>query len=394
MRVAVFAIALVIRLIAIEVTGANRIAFGDARDYAAHAASICTEQTYPERGTLPFFRAPGLPFFIVAATACHPGSVRAIKYGLALCDALTCVLIASIALLLFGRCAAWLAALGGTIHPVFIASVCDVRTEPLFMLLITLALWLLLLRREVPAGVTTALAALTRPAALLCIPLFALFRPRRAAAFAIAALLTLTPWTARNLIRFHEVIIINDAGGFSFWRGTAPETIAITNELNRAEYRDKAERFELNTVVAATQSVDRVAHSPAERSRAFRGLALRNIAGARREEALFTLEKAWLYWRPWLNPQEYSPRIVAASALFFIPLYILGAIGIASDRERRTAIIALFAVMWLAHLPYQIGLRLRLPFTDPLMLVFAASVLCKRYERADTSGPPAGRESP
>src|SRR5262249_57731179 len=102
-KIAIGAIALVIRLIAIEFSGPDRVAFGDGPDYIAHAQSLCERQRYPDRGNLPFFRAPGLPFFIAAATACHPSSVRAIKYALALCDALTCVLIALIAFMLFGQ---------------------------------------------------------------------------------------------------------------------------------------------------------------------------------------------------------------------------------------------------------------------------------------------------
>ena len=391
-RLAVFAIALTIRLIAIEVSGANRTQFGDAADYIAHADVLCAEHRYPERGALPFFRAPGLPFFITAATACHPHNVRAVKYALAACDAGTCAIIASIALLLFpprreGERAfpAWLAGIGAALHPIFIAGVCDVRSEPLFMFFLTLAMWLLLRERQVEAGVATALAALTRPSALLCIPLFALFRPRRALPLVAAAVLTLAPWTIRNLIRFHEPIVVNDAGGFSFWRGTAPETIAITNELDRAAYRDKANRFELFTVSAATQQIDRIAHSPTARSRAFRRLAFANIREHLGEEITYTLEKAWLYWRPWLNPQEYSARIVAASALFFIPLYVLGIVGLSGSPSLRRAIVIFFAAMWLAHLPYQIGLRLRIPFTDPLLLVFAASALCRGYARGRTA---------
>src|SRR5579862_9532143 len=109
LRIVVFAIALAIRLIAIEITGANQISFGDGPDYIASARALCEQHSYPDRGNLPFFRAPGLPFFIAAVTACHTSATRAIKYALAACDAWTCVLITSIAFILFGRTVAWVA---------------------------------------------------------------------------------------------------------------------------------------------------------------------------------------------------------------------------------------------------------------------------------------------
>src|SRR5204863_9215522 len=165
-RIAVFAIALGIRLIAIEVSGPNRVAFGDGPDYIAHAQSLCERNAYPDRGNLPFFRAPGLPFFIAGVTACHPTAVRLIKYALAACDALTCVLIASIAFILFGRQVSWIAGRIGAVHPIFVASVCDIRSEPLFMLLLTASIYYLLRDSTARAGIAVALAALTRPSAL------------------------------------------------------------------------------------------------------------------------------------------------------------------------------------------------------------------------------------
>src|SRR5439155_26800734 len=107
----------------------------------------------------------------------------------------------------------------------------------------------------------------TRPSALLCIPLFALFRPRRALPLLIAAALTLAPWAVRNFVRYHELIVITDAGGFSFWRGSHPETIAITNEHDPAAYQREAWHFETQTVAENAREIEVLAHTPASRSR-------------------------------------------------------------------------------------------------------------------------------
>src|SRR5205814_911052 len=103
-----------------------------------------------------------------------------------------------------------------------------------FMMLMTLAILLLLRRRPALSGIALGLAALTRPVALIGIPLFALFlgapaarrlvrrRPAGEAAggpaagpaalLFFAALLTIAPWTIRNFVHYHRLIVINDAG--------------------------------------------------------------------------------------------------------------------------------------------------------------------------------------
>ena len=99
MRIGLFILALAVRIIAIEATGAGQIRFGDAGDYIETARSICEKQVYPERGNLPFFRPPGLPFFIAGVTACDPSRIRLMKYALAAVDAGTVLVIFELALL-------------------------------------------------------------------------------------------------------------------------------------------------------------------------------------------------------------------------------------------------------------------------------------------------------
>jgi len=365
LRLAIFATALAVRLISIEVAGAERVRFGDGLDYIDAARSLCVAHVYPARGNLPFFRAPGLPFFIDGVTACHPDAVRPIKYALAACDALTCVLIA----MLFGR-TRWLAGLIAALNPFFIASVCDVRSEPLFMLLLTAAIWLLLRRREALSGVALALAALTRPSALIAIPLFALFRPKRGVVLLIAAALTLAPWTIRNSVRFHELIVVNDAGGYNLWRGSNPELIRIESMPGGDAYREAMIRFESHPPLASSGELTR--------------MAIGEMRAHPRETIAFTLRKAWFYWRPWLNPQEYDAWLVVASGVYNLLLFVFGAIGVARSPLRR-AVIIFFTVMWLAHLPFQVVMRFRIPFTDPLLIAFAACALRRERADADTS---------
>lgn len=393
MRIGLFIVALLIRIAAIEATGATAITFGDAGDYVATARSICSQQVYPERGNLPFFRPPGLPFFIAGVTLCEPTRTRVIKYALAATDAATVVVIFELGAMLFGGLAGLLAGIGSAFYPFFIFSTTDVRSEPLFMLLLTLAI-LLLLRGNAPgSGVALALAALTRPTALLCLPLFALFAGRKKAVpLLIAGALTLAPWMARNYLRFGEIIVVNDAASYSVWHASHPETRRIYAADTRAEFKRRELEFETKTIHAVATQVAARASSPITRDAEWRRMAIEDFRREPAESIRFMLRKAGYYWRPWLNPIEHGRGAVIASAVILIALYVLGFIGIFRHRLR-WAVLIYFVVIWLAHVPHQVVMRYRIPFTDPLLLVFAAYTICgwgypKSIREDDTSANP------
>jgi len=410
MRTTVFIFALLIRIAAIEATGAQAIAFGDGPDYVATARSVCTHHGYPERGNLPFFRAPGLPFFIAGVTACQPSRTRAVKYGLAVCDALSVLLIFIIAkdlwaigrvirrspfdvrdvdLIAAPRGAALCAGVLAALHPFFIGGVTDIRSEPLFMMLLLAAMLLVLRDRPALAGIALGLAALTRPTALLCIPLFALFvalRTRalqRGALLVLTALLALAPWMARNYLRFHEVIPVNDAAGFNIWRGTRPDLLAAIETHDPKQFAIRSQRFESQTVSEAAKLVDARASTPAARDREWRRMAIENLRRDRSFAIKVTLKKAALFWRPWLHPAEHGPKARLVSVIVVLGLYVLAAIGmfLYPDRKLVVAVLLFFTVMWLAHVPYFPTIRLRAPLTDPLLIVFAGGAVAAIWTR-------------
>src|SRR4051794_11276480 len=93
----IFLLALLLRWTAIEVAGPRRDAFGDSEDYVAAARSICKGEGLPDRGNLPFFRAPLLPAFLALSTGCSTENIRGAQYLLAVCDSLTVVIIGALA---------------------------------------------------------------------------------------------------------------------------------------------------------------------------------------------------------------------------------------------------------------------------------------------------------
>jgi len=380
---ALVVVAFAVRIAAIAAFGFERVEFGDARDYLDTAGALCATGSYPAQGNLPFFRAPGLPFFIAAVTACHPQNVVLVKLALTLVDSLTVALIVALSFaLLRSPAAALLAGLAAAFHPLFIVGVTDIRTEPLFMFFFWSAATLVAAFRPaaaspplpkrrlaspqpiVLAGACLAMATLTRPVTLIFVPLF-LLATRKRMLFALGFVAVLLPWTARNYARYGEVILINNAGGYSLWRGTHPEMARIYDIDDRDAFHRASIEFEEQITKPATRKF----RSSAE----WRDDALANIRKHPRLEAKFALKKALLYWRPWLNPQEYSTRVVMVSGIAFVALYALAILGFA--RMPRTMVLwiaAFFVLGWLAHIPHQVVARFRYPLTDPLLLIAAA----------------------
>jgi hypothetical protein len=368
--------AFLIRLGAIGVFGFDRLEFGDARDYLATASSLCEAGVYPAQGNLPFFRAPGLPFFIVLATACEPQHVAAVKIALALIDSLTVALIVLLSFAVYSSLqGAILAGLAAACDPLFIACVTDIRSEPLFMFFLVASLFALRKRAGGWSGATLALAALTRPIALIFAPLFLLAfgRRRNGLAFIAAFALTLAPWVIRNDARYGELIVVNDAAGYNLWRGTHPEMARLYAIRDHDEFRRASVNFEQHDTLPTMQQINAIAKTPRARSAAWRRAAFANINMNPRLEAAFALKKAWLYWRPWLNPQEFNTRVVILSGIFTAALYALALCGLArTERPVVLWIIAFFVIGWIVHIPNQVVTRFRYPLTDPLLLIAAA----------------------
>jgi hypothetical protein len=193
----------------------------------------------------------------------------------------------------------------------------------------------------------------------------------------LTALLALAPWTARNYLRFHEVIPVNDAAGFNMWRGTRPDLLAAIETRDPRQFAIRSQRFESQTVSEAARMVDARASTPAARDREWRRMAMENLRRDRSFAVNVTLLKAAGFWRPWLHPAEHGPKARLLSIVVVLGLYVLAAIGmfLYPDRKLVVAVLLFFAVMWLAHVPYFPTIRLRAPLTDPLLIVFAGGAV-------------------
>ncbi|MEO8197287.1 MAG: glycosyltransferase family 39 protein [Thermoanaerobaculia bacterium] len=399
----VLVVALVARLVAIAAVGFDRLDFGDAHDYRAFAAAICAGEGYPERGNLPFFRAPGLPFFIALATACETEArVGWAKVALAIVDTLNVGLIFLLARRFgLGRRLALAVAAAAALHPFFVAQVTDLRSEPLAMVLTTLSLVLLLRYRTsrglgslFASGAALGFAALVRPPSLVALVAWMVFvwidsagapvraRALRAAAVGLGLVLVVLPWTARNRERFGEWLLINDAAGYNFWRSTLPELDRLLATSDPQEFERSAVYLEGELTERVAREATRAAATPGARERWYWHRGFEQIGTHPGRWARLLLRDAVDFWRPWLDPVARGWRMAIASGLLLVPLFLLAARGLLrlrlEDRSLAILVIVLFVVITVAHSPFQAIVRYRLPLAEPLLMVLAARGIARR----------------
>ena len=206
-----------------------------------------------------FSRPPLFPLVLAAFYAVLPDSVYVAAAVQAALGALTCLLCGAVARALWGERAGWAALVLAGVYPPFIYYSSYAMTETLSSLL-TAALILALVgvareadgpkgraaARAGAAGVLLGLSALCRPAMLVGFALVTVWavaalrcdRLRRlmlAGTLLGTAVLTVTPWTARNCLSARAFFPVTNLGGYVFWLGNNDDNFRAYASLS---YRD------------------------------------------------------------------------------------------------------------------------------------------------------------
>jgi hypothetical protein len=239
----------------------------------------------------------------------------------------------------------------------------------------------------VTGGVLCGLAALTRETALPVAPLAALWLAwpgrdkaarARGAAFLLAAVLTVVPWTARNWIVFRAFVPVSTFGPLNLWQGNAG--------LDRDElYRQ-------------SDSVD----GP---------IAQYRLAWARATEVIRARQPTWIFeklwaelpafFEPWSEAQSfiedgvYGPvgktgRRIARVVLVapYMAVVLLGVPALALFRWTRSrALLVLFSAYYVAlHVVAYGAHRFHLPLL-PILLVWAAALWAPGAQEEEARAP-------
>jgi 4-amino-4-deoxy-L-arabinose transferase-like glycosyltransferase len=386
-----FLLALAARLVAIAHFGFSTVRFGDAPAYLSAARELVRTGSYP-RATEPFyFRAPGYPFFLVAATLGHPDRIAAAKVANAILGSASVLLLAALSARLFRRQA--LAIATGTaaaLHPGFLFLSADVQSEPLFLLLLLGAGFLLLAAVDRPssnlavaAGLALALAALTRPSALALLPLAAapLFdrryplraRGHLAASALLGFLFALAPWTLRNARVYHEFLPINDAGGSAFYQGNSDWMVRFYELQTPDQYRRWSQAM-FADLERQTRAIDASSGgSPAAKSRYFVRKTFEERRGDPAGWAKLLLRKAWDWLRPYPNPLFWPAWVVWAIGALYALITILAFVGLAVAPRPgvRLFVLAYLALTLASHVALIVVWRYRIPYWDPVLILYS-----------------------
>jgi 4-amino-4-deoxy-L-arabinose transferase-like glycosyltransferase len=378
----------------------------DERDYLALGANLAAGRGFvaewPGESRAPredsFARPPLYPVSLAPLLALDAG-VRAgtrptevptvVKAAQAALGALAIWLIASLTRRAAGeRAAAWAAWLAAA-HPPFVWLSAFALTEVLYLPLalgVALALGRVTDADRVQAngvwhaaiaGALAGLAILTRPTALFVLAIaggWLAWRRRwlAAAAFVLAALVVVAPWTMRNARLHGRLVIVAASGGVNFWTGNHPLAIGEGD-------------LAANPAIKAANLAFRAAHP---------GLTPEQL-----EPLYYADAFAWIRSSPgeaaWLLARKLFYSIVPAgpsyrlhSALYIwgtvLPYVVLLPLGIAGGNGLRRAALPPRALWWLALSALVSGLvffpheRYRVPAIDPVLIVTASAWIASR----------------
>ncbi|MDQ2978710.1 MAG: glycosyltransferase family 39 protein [Acidobacteriota bacterium] len=390
---AIFLLALAARLAAVTWAGWSTVAFGDGPAYLFAARELVRTGHYPIATEAFYFRAPGYPVFLAAVTLGRPDRIAAAKAANVSLGALAVLVLAALSARVFRRRGLAIATgLAAAVHPGLVSLSRDIASEPLFLLLLLAAGFLLLAATDRPssnlalaAGIATALAALTRPSALVLIPflaapLFDRHHPMRArlhiaASALLGFALALAPWTIRNAAVFHEFVPVNDAAASAFYQGNSDWMVRFYRLRSHAEYLAWSRAMFSDLEGQTAQLAREGRSSVSARARYFVAKTFAERAQDPAGWARLLLRKAWDFVRPYPNPLFWPLPLVASVGAVELVVTVLAAVGLAGGHGRRgvRAFSLLFlAVTLAAHVVFIVVWRYRIPYWDPVLLLYSA----------------------
>ena len=196
------------------------------------------------------FRAPGFPFFLSAVYGITGRSYPITYIALCLLGAISCVITYFLGRELLPDRASRLAAILAAVYVPHIYFATQLLSENLFVPVLGLAIWFMFchlrtgsMRSAAGAGLFLGIAILTRPFAILLIPVILVclaVHERRhqksgrwtaAVALLFCALAIVSPWTLRNLRVHHHVVLVATNGGSTFYGGNNDRVASFTPEM-------------------------------------------------------------------------------------------------------------------------------------------------------------------
>ncbi len=388
-------LALAVRLIYVLVIARAPVGVGGDAGFYESAANLTAHGRFYYRtilgGSYPTAEHPPLFSLVLAAVSWFGGdTLSAHRIAGCVIGSIAVVLIGMVATRVAGPRAGVIAALIAAFYPPLVTADGLVMSEPLFVLLVAVALLVAIRARLARGGVgwaallgaVIALATLTRGEGILLVALLgwpAVWGARRGrlgrvAILTAATVLVLTPWIVRNVVVFHRVMLAADAN--TLIAGANCRDTYYGHDigwwslgcLERARTPAQLHSGDASTNAAFTYAGDHLSRLPLV--------------------AVVRVARSFDLYQP-MRQGNLEPRrqwVDIAGLVFYFPLLVLAVAGLIRLRHWRWLLLApVTMVVIVSLLGWGIG-RFRVA-ADISILVLAASVLAGgadlRRSRAD-----------
>jgi len=387
-------------------SGPNARAFYDGVEFDSGAVHLVEQGRYViDPDGLASFRAPGFPFLIAGVYWLFgAGNHVAAHVMFCLIGALLTLATWKLALEITDEATALLASLIVAVYPNLLYWCLHFSSEPLYTLLLTTSLWLLLrgLRRESLAdqslaGFLLGYAVLTRPLAVYFVPCLALMvlvaarhRPRFALAgallFFVGAAVPVAPWTVRNGFVHDRFVLIATNGGSTFWGAT-----------NQLVLDDESLRGGWVTTSAMPEQKAQVTALPGEveRDKLEWQLGMQFLAENPMALPRLLAYRFLAFWTPFSRtPNALFNWVVGLSYGLLLPFMLLGLLRLTREKSPATrginastartgaSALVLTVLLTLAGSLVFYGSGRFRSVIEPLLLILAASALLQTARRA------------
>lgn len=409
----------VVLIVLNSLQGWEKVKFGDAQDYIDAGIAFGSTGQFPRQTSLPFFRPPLYPLMIAAVWSLFPSKIIiALKVAQIIIHLLTVGIILRIAKeFKLTNMQSFFAGMFYGLDPFVLRCATDIQTEPLHALLISAALlgFFKIIACTGSTKVQNAylsfsacmlgLASLCRPSALFvglvcgAFLSFLLYHRRKDFLkflkmnlfYYVAFFATILPWTLYNRYNLGEWILVTDGGGYHLWLGNHPDNLKIHEgsfqdqnafseyafgKLQKANVDQKITDWEVKYSYGAL--------SLKERENLWKNEFMTNLKAMPIQDLLrLSMYKALTFWRPWLNSNAYSPKVVTASLLINCTKFLFCIIGIwnllndSSKVSRQFAILIIFffIAITVPHIITHSMMRFRLPYAEPIIDLMAGGIV-------------------
>jgi len=298
---------------------------------------------------------PAYPYLLGALLAAGGGSLTFARLVQAAIGTATCVLVGLTAARWFGaRAGIVTTALLAVYGPLIWLDV-SIASEGLLMFFLAAALWSAASDRQpLLTGALIGLAALTRPTALIFLPLLLWIVPRRRAIVAAAVIAVILPVTIANWRASHAFIPIQSFGGLNLYLGNSPLRDGTASARPGGEWEALEAQDDLGG-----RTLQEIRRQPG----AFARLLLRKTALTFQNEEVRDTH-SFYFFRDQVPLLRWLPG--------FMLLFGVAAAGAATAdwRDRRTHFIAAWVALAAASCVFLVvGARYRIPIVIGLALL-------------------------